>query len=63
MQILIENDDRAENEERITVRLEIPGSPSNGIIARERERVITILDDDGTWSLSSSNGEGYCHCQ
>ena len=51
VQILIADDDRAENEERIVFRLEIPGSPGNGIIPRERERVITIIDDDGTFPL------------
>ena len=52
VRIPIADDDTAENEERIVFRLEIPGSPGNGIIPRERERVITIIDDDGMFPFS-----------
>ena len=60
MSILIEDDNRAENEEQIIVRLEIPGSPSNGIIPSEREKVITIVDDDGTLLPSYSYESEWC---
>lgn len=58
--ILIEDDNRAENEEQIIVRLEIPGSLSNGIIPSEREKVITIVDDDGTFLPSYSYESELC---
>ena len=60
MSILIEDDNRAENEEQIIVHLEIPGSLSNGIIPSEREKVITIIDDDGTFLPSYSYESEWC---
>lgn len=60
MPILIEDDNIAENEEQIIVRLEIPGSTSNGIIPSEREKVITIVDDDGTFLPSYSYKSELC---
>ena len=47
MNLLIEDDDIAESEEMITVNLEIPGSPDNGIISNETQKIVIIIDNDG----------------
>ena len=47
MDIPIDDDSIAESGERLILSLEIANSPSSGITPREKERVITIIDDDG----------------
>ena len=59
VQIFIEDDGTAEYGERVIVNLEIPGSPENGIIPRETERVFTIIDNDGSLEFCPYNLQTY----
>lgn len=47
IELLINDDDIAENEERLLISMEIENSSSNGLVPVANKQILTIIDDDG----------------